>query len=181
MFLPSNDAKFRAIYESHHVAVQRYCARRLDPDRANDATAEVFVVTWRRIGAAPEPSLALPWLYGVARNIVRHFHRSQQRHLNLIERAQSMDPPRSPDPATQVVRREEEEQVAAAMEQLREADRELVRLRLWEGLEHSEIGDVLGLSAKAVGMRYLRALKRLARSFEGAEKRRVVASEGREP
>jgi hypothetical protein len=58
------------IFESYREAVQAYCLRRLDPDRANDAAAEVFLVAWRRIDHMPEPAQALPWLCGVARRFM---------------------------------------------------------------------------------------------------------------
>ena len=53
------------LYERHAPAVHRYALRRSDPDTAEEVTAQVFLVAWRRRDALPhEP---LPWLYGVAR------------------------------------------------------------------------------------------------------------------
>jgi RNA polymerase sigma-70 factor, ECF subfamily len=63
----SHEERFRAAYGRHAGAVWRYLARRLgDDDLAEDLTAEVFLVAWRRRGDAPTDSL--PWLYGVARD-----------------------------------------------------------------------------------------------------------------
>lgn len=174
MSLPSDEAKFRQLFESHHEAIQRYCVRRLDPDRANDAVAEVFLVAWRRLDAVGEAA-ALPWLYGVARNVVRHFYRSQGRHRALVARAAAIDPPAAPGPATQLIRREEDEELTRALGKLRDSDRELLQLKLWEELSHSEIGRVLGITAHAVDMRYRRALKRLASTLHAAENRRLAA------
>jgi RNA polymerase sigma-70 factor (ECF subfamily) len=76
---PNDDERFQQVFDLRHGAIQRFCYRRLDPDCANDAVAEVFLVAWRRLDAVPEAVEALPWLYGVARNVVRHFLRGRQR------------------------------------------------------------------------------------------------------
>ena len=51
--------------------------------------------------------------------------------------------------------------VVGALEHLRAADREVVRLIGWEGLTHAEVGFILGCSPNAVAIRWHRALKRI--------------------
>jgi RNA polymerase sigma-70 factor (ECF subfamily) len=50
---------------------------------------------------------------------------------------------------------------AGAVEQLDEADRQIVLLKHFEHLSTAEAADALGLSKPAAGMRYLRAMRRL--------------------
>ena len=44
---------FEQIYRRHYDAVRCYLGRRLAADEVDDATAEVFVVAWRRFGELP--------------------------------------------------------------------------------------------------------------------------------
>jgi predicted DNA-binding protein (UPF0251 family) len=45
---------------------------------------------------------------------------------------------------------------------MRPEDQELLRLLVWDGLSQAEAGEVLGISANAVGIRLSRARKRFA-------------------
>ena len=62
-----------------------------------------------------------------------------------------------PDPAAECVRKENDQRLAAALDQLDELSRAAVTLRYYEGLSSKEIGKLLELSAAAVDMRLLRA------------------------
>ena len=64
-------------------------------------------------------------------------------------------------PAAAATWHELERRFADAVEQLEEADRQIVLLRHFEHLSTSEAAEVLGLSKPAAGMRYLRAMRRL--------------------
>ncbi len=58
-----------------------------------------------------------------------------------------------------------------ALGELREEDREILRLGAWEGLTHREIGRILGCSANAAKIRLHRARRRLAAQLSMAEAR----------
>ena len=62
-----------------------------------------------------------------------------------------------------VVRHSEYQAALDAMGRLKAVDQELLRLKVWEELSHAEIGEVLGVSAHAVDMRFRRATRKLAR------------------
>ena len=64
-------------------------------------------------------------------------------------------------PAAAATWHELERRFADAVEQLEEADRQIVLLRHFEHLSTAEAAEVLGLSKPAAGMRYLRAMRRL--------------------
>jgi RNA polymerase sigma-70 factor (ECF subfamily) len=70
-------------------------------------------------------------------------------------------PDRELTPAAAATWRELERRFAAAVEQLDDADREIVLLRHFEHLSTAEAAEALGLSKPAAGMRYLRAMRRL--------------------
>jgi RNA polymerase sigma factor (sigma-70 family) len=64
-----------------------------------------------------------------------------------------------------VVRREQDRQVLAALNSLRPADREVLRLFVWEELAVSEIASAVGCSVSAAAQRLHRAKQRLARAL----------------
>ena len=163
---PSSDAKFRRIFDQHFVEVQRYCVRRLSPADANDATSEVFLVAWRRIDSVPGGGEALPWLIGVARNVVRNAARSNTRSLRLASKVSQQRTEYSPSPETQVVMGSQFAEVEAALELLSDDDREVIRLRTWEELTAPEIATVFGCSTSAAEKRVTRAWQRLSKAVE---------------
>ena len=62
---------FAAVFDRHYEAVHRYLARRMGPDLADDLAAETFTTAFdvrcRYDTAHPD---ALPWLFGIATNLV---------------------------------------------------------------------------------------------------------------
>lgn len=180
---PSTDARFQALFDTHHKSVHAYCLRRLPTDEANDAASDVFLVAWRRNSDVPEGEEALMWLYGVARNIVRNRQRAGRRQVRLVARTKSMAPEAKEGPETQVIRSEEHAEVIGAMESLNEAEQELLGLKVWEGLSNDAIGTILGISHRAVEGRYSRALKKLTKQLErgqSATRRSPLSAEKRE-
>jgi len=162
---PRTDAKFRRIYDEHFLAIRSYCLRRLPASEVNDAVAEVFVVLWRRIDDAPEGDDAPLWLYGVARNVVRNAHRSARRRTRLKGKLGPLHRTIEPDPEMLVVRRSADTAMLEALAELRQTDREILRLSFWEDLTNIEIATVLGIEPHAVTMRLGRARDRLARQL----------------
>lgn len=152
-------AKFDRVFNEHYDAISRYCHRRLPPDDANEATAEVFVVAWRKIDAAPDT--ALPWLYGVARNEVNRVRRSIRRRNALSTKLGGQAPMDEPGPESVVVRHVDQVELLAALGKLRPADQEVLRLRAYEHLSLAEVAIALGCTVEAAKKRSARALRRL--------------------
>jgi RNA polymerase sigma-70 factor (ECF subfamily) len=159
---------FHGLYEQHYPNVLAYCIRRAGHTDAQDVAAEVFMIAWRKIDEVPADDGALPWLYGVAYRVISHQWRSNRRYSRLAARLASLRKGQEPSPEVQVVRRLEDQAVAAAVARLRSADQEVLRLAGWEGLPHSDIARILGCSGAAVGQRLHRAKKRLAREIRAS-------------
>lgn len=162
---PVDAQAFEGIYAAHHAAVMAYCARRVPHADAVDATAEVFATAWRRRRDIPNDEATLPWLYGVARNVVGHSRRSFSRRTRLGLRLQGLSSAPPPEPSVRLVQRTEYEQVLMAAAELRESDQEILRLAVWEELPYAQISAVLGVSETAARKRLQRATERLARQY----------------
>jgi RNA polymerase sigma-70 factor (ECF subfamily) len=157
----TRDERFQSLFDAHVDAVTRYCLRRLPRDDVADAAAEVFAVAWRRVGHVPGGDDALPWLYGVARNVIRNAQRSTRRRARLEVVVASDLAPHADDPARVVADRSEQAVVLAALGRLRPHDQEVLRLRVFEELSLREIAIALGCSAEAAKKRVARATRRL--------------------
>lgn len=163
---PSHDAKFRGIFDAHFADVQRYCVRRLSTADANDATSEVFLVAWRRLDSVPDGDETLPWLIGVARNVVRNVERSNRRSVRLASKVSDLPTETVPGPETQVVMGSQFEEVQDALAGLSDDDREVIRLRAWEELTAPQIATVFGCSTSAAEKRIARAWSRLSAAVD---------------
>lgn len=160
---PTASAEFRQLYNATFDAVRRFCLRRLPASDVNDALSEVYLVAWRRFDEVPSDDKALPWLYAVARNVVRHIDRSNRRRHRLTAKALRQPTVTVPSTDVVVVRRAEDEESLRALNELSATDREVVLLRAWEGLSAPEIATALGISRAATEKRLSRATHRLER------------------
>jgi RNA polymerase sigma-70 factor (ECF subfamily) len=155
-----DQARFRALYRAHADPVLAFALRRVrQPEDAADVVAQTFTVAWRRVGELPPGDEARLWLYGVARNVLANVERGHRRRGRLGERLRH-ELSRSysePDPAVALA---EAAAVSQALQALPAADREVLTLSAWEGLEPREIATVLGVEPTVARMRLSRARKR---------------------
>lgn len=178
--LPSDDERFRSLFDSYALAVERYCLRRLPQDAAVDAAADVMLVAWRRISDVPDGEASKLWLYGVARRVVAEAQRSRRRRGRLVAKVGGTVQRSEEGPEVQVVQRAEDQELLEAMGRLKDMDREILQLRIWEELARSEVASLLSISEAGVDKRFGRALKRLRRSLEAGAKRRSHRNERQE-
>ena len=151
--------RMEMLFRLHYVAVVRYVRRRASSDCVDDVVAETFLVAWRRLERVPDP--ALPWLLGVARNVLSTQSRGSRRRGALRSRLQSAGVEVADEPSV-----EERGPVAMALARLSETDREALTLIAWDGLAPSEAALMLGDSANAFRVRVYRAKRRLKRLLE---------------
>jgi RNA polymerase sigma factor (sigma-70 family) len=157
----SDHDRFEMIYRETRQSLLAYFLRRVDSaDDAADLLSEVYLVAWRRISQVPAGEEARLWLFGVARKLLANQRRRARTAADLaaaLER--SLASPRAqPSSVESGIAAGE---VAAALRELRPADRELLMLSGWEGLTPSEIGVVVGRPSALVRVRLHRARARL--------------------
>jgi RNA polymerase sigma-70 factor (ECF subfamily) len=145
---------FEALYAAHYQAIAGYVLRRVAAHEADDVITQVFTVAWRRLDHVPVPPEDRPWLFSVARNMVADQRRSERRRLHLQARLSQDALTTGPLGSTP---ESFGEQVRAAINALRPADREALQLVLWDELSHAEAAAVLGCSPNAFELRYRRA------------------------
>ena len=146
------EAAFATLYEQCYGAIHAYAARRVGIDAADEVAAETFLVAWRRFDAMPAPPL--PWLYGVARNVVLRHHETTHRETLARAAAERERPGPIPEAA-------EDPAIWDAWNRLRVSDREVLALIAWEELTVAEAARVLGCPAPQFSVRLFRARRRL--------------------
>lgn len=69
------EVRFDACFRAHYPEVLAYAQRRVgERGMAEDVAAQTFAVAWRRLSVLPGDPL--PWLFGVARQVIRNETRS---------------------------------------------------------------------------------------------------------
>ncbi len=156
------EARFRAVFEMAYPALRRYASNRgLSGSDADDLVASTLEVAWAKIDDLPRGD-PRPWLFAVARNVLRNKYRSDARRQALMSRLaepeHSLDTTEAEVVGSETIRR--------AFEQLDEDDQELLRLVAWDDLSPSQAAVVLGCTSLAARSRLHRARNRLAALLE---------------
>ncbi|MGA7227030.1 MAG: RNA polymerase sigma factor [Acidimicrobiia bacterium] len=166
---------FVGLFRRHFVPLNAYCVRRVGAVDASDAVSRVFAIAWDRRDSMPRGADERSWLFGVARNVLRHHWRSTARSRRLVEKVSALRPTPYADVETIVVERAEHENVRRALSRLTESDQEILMLAAWEGLSQRKIAETTGLSLAAVEKRLARAKARLAHQYEATEASRLLS------
>lgn len=166
---------FGVLFTHHAREMYNYCFRRTaDWAVAEDLTSIVFLEAWRRRDKELMPDKVLPWLYGIANNVVRTRRRSARRYAAALERVGTSPP--TPDFSDDLLERlGDQEQMAAALRvvaklPLRQQD--VLALCVWSGLDYEAAAAVLDVPVGTVRSRLSRARSRL---------RELLAVSGHEP
>ncbi|MEU1540777.1 sigma-70 family RNA polymerase sigma factor [Actinacidiphila glaucinigra] len=159
--------RFRDVYEECYPRVLAYTTSLVGRQVGEDITSETFTVAWRRVRDVPDP--ALPWLLGVARNLVRELRRRDaHQYLLAAEEAQRISSGARTDTADVAAEVAGRHDALQALAGLPEADRELLTLIAWHGLSAREAAQVLDCTTATLTVRLYRARRRLEKALEAA-------------
>ncbi len=154
---------FGELYETLVDPIYRYIYFRVsDGNAAEDLTSQVFLKAWEHLPHyRPHASTILAWVYTIAHNTVIDFYRLQRPAdtLEEIESISSRDP--SPDDVCEF--HLESELLQRALHRLTREQREVIVMRLIDGLSTEDIAARLGKRPGAVRAAQMRGLQALAR------------------
>jgi RNA polymerase sigma-70 factor, ECF subfamily len=83
----SEPQAFQPIFDRHFEAVHRYLHRRVGRDLADELAAETFAVAFEQRAICRATGGVLPWLYGIATNLLRRRWRTERRQLRAYGRS----------------------------------------------------------------------------------------------
>ena len=78
---------FALIFDRHFAAVHRYLHRRAGRDLADELAAETFALAFERRASCRASGSVLPWLYGIATNLLLASRRAERRQLRAYGRS----------------------------------------------------------------------------------------------
>ncbi len=161
-----DEDRFTRLVREHSPAIGNYLRRRLyplTPADLDDLVEETLLVVWRRLDDVPTDA-ELPWMIGVARNVLRNARRSKHRRLAFEA---TLQPPRHDASAEESVIADTT--VREALSSLEEDDREFLLLHAWDGLDTHELGKLFAISTNAAAVRLSRAQRRFRELLSDAE------------
>ncbi|MEM1245122.1 MAG: RNA polymerase sigma factor [Acidobacteriota bacterium] len=156
---------FGELFRRHRDYVYRVCCGLLGrADAAEDATHEVFLRVVARHSTLTESARLRTLLYGFALNVVREGWRRGAREVSLSE--EHVERLTAPAVTTEL-----RSDLFRLLPSLPERQREVLVLRLIEGLATREVAEVLGCSEGTVKTHLHRATRSLRRKLQEDRRR----------
>ena len=167
---------FREFYDRYAAWVRSWFLRQTGSDSAAlDLTAETFAQAWhasRRFRDMADGSGA-PWLFGIARNLLRQYHKHNRIESAARERLGLPAAWADCEDYDAVDERLEAGSLAPALrlaiKALPREQRRALELRVVQQVEYEEVAGALGCSQNAARLRVSRALRALGLKLRGAE------------
>jgi RNA polymerase sigma factor (sigma-70 family) len=159
---------FTIIFDRYYRSVHGYLSRRVGSTVADDLAAETFTRAFeRRARYDSGAARALPWLLGIAINLLAHHRRSEARQLRALAAAREPESDTFADAASgRIDAGASRARLAAALEQLDEYDREALLLYAWAELKYEEVAEALGIPVGTVRSRLHRSRQKLRQALE---------------
>ncbi len=156
--------------EQYQGALLRYAARVLNnADAAQDVVQETFIRLNGNLGKIQARGVQVKgWLFRTAHNAAVDYIRKESRRRNLHERQSKQADLFANDPEAQQERDEKQALVMQHLSALKPKEREVLVLRLQEGMSYKEIANVLKRSEGYVGTLIHTATKKLSQSLRQA-------------
>lgn len=156
---------FATVFDRHFAEIHRYIAGRLGTTTsADDIAAETFLTAYSNRGSYDAAAGTVrAWLYGIATRKVSRHRRDEVRAYRAMQRI-SVDaaPGDLSDQATdRVMAKGLQRQLAAALAELSQRDRDVLLLVALADLSHAEVAAALDIPYGTVGSRLSRARKKL--------------------
>lgn len=172
-------AAFTLLYRRQAPRVHRFLRDLLrDGTLALDATQETFARVLEHPKMVCDPARAVPWVFGVARNVSLEMRRARTRSARLlvascdgdadVERSNVAGTGTSPE--RDLLGREALRVLDAALAKLSEDRRALVLLRLDHGFSYEDIATSMGFSLAKVKVELHRAREELRLALERYDK-----------
>jgi RNA polymerase sigma-70 factor (ECF subfamily) len=129
-----------------------------DPSLAEDLLQESFLRLWRAARVYQASAKVSTYIFRIAHNL--YLNQAARR------RERPLEGPGAELPGTDPSRRETQEAVRRAVEQLPEGERECLVLSEYNGLKYAEISEILGIPEGTVKSRMFSALRRIREALK---------------
>ncbi len=165
--------EFAELYREHSRPIYYLCLRLLsDPEKAEDATHDVFLKAYRKLHQFRGESSWRTWLYRIAINHCRNLQVAwHERHMlsNVDDALWETTPTPADSPLRVLEIKELGERIQKALDKLPAEYRLLLLLVADAQLSYEEVGALTGQTADAVRGKLHRARKAFAALFKQTE------------
>lgn len=158
---------FDELYIRHLKGIYGFVFYRvMDRMTAEDLTSQTFIKALEHIRSYDDRKGAFStWLYRIARNTVHDHFRTLRPHENIDD---VWDLAADENPFLDTAGSMDKARIRDALNTLESDKRELVIMRLWDGLSYKEIADLTGKSEAACKMAFSRTVSELRSSMTPA-------------
>ena len=154
---------FQALLVPNLPSVRRFVQRRLPaPDRLDDVIQQTLMRAFIHRDQLRVSSKFKSWLFSIAINEVRVSFRGQRAPTSLSELSNIAFRDPGPSPLARIEHVERAEWLQAGIAKLSKQDRDVIRLRDFDGLSIAETAAAVNSSVAAIKSTHFRARKRLA-------------------
>ena len=151
---------FERVYRRHVARIHSTAVRMLGSGEADDATQDVFVRAWQRLGQFRGDSAFGTWLFRLAVNVMLSRREVvATRHKRHVDDAELIETLSSPDASPEMGL-----DFQAAIERLPPGMRQIFVLHDIEGYKHDEIASMLGI-AQGTSKSQLHRVRMILRKF----------------
>jgi RNA polymerase sigma-70 factor (ECF subfamily) len=165
---------FEALLAPNLPSVRRFVETRLrTADHADDVIQQTLLQAFAHRDQLRASSRFKSWLCSIAMNEVRMFFRTSRPTISLDEFPQIDSRDCEPSPLARVEQLERMERLQDGMGRLCDRDREMIRLRDFDGLSLTETAEAFELSKSAAKSTHFRARRRLAYALRNREPRQA--------
>jgi RNA polymerase sigma-70 factor (ECF subfamily) len=161
-------AAFELLFERHATPLQQWLlAQTGDPTIAHELLAETFALAWRGAGRflGRNEGSGAAWLYGIARNLLRHYYRDRSVQARARERLEISTEVAYEEDAHLIEScldaRDLAPSVRTAFSELTSEQREAIRFRVIEEMSYAEVARELSCSTVTARTRVFRGLAAL--------------------
>lgn len=152
--------EFTELYEQYFEKIYRFIYYKTHHQQtAEDLTSQVFIKTLENIGRFnPGQGLFSSWLYRIARNKVIDYYRTEKKEFDItgfwdLKTGEKID--------YDLENKEKLDEVRRYLDKLKPAQREIMVMRIWDGLSYQEIAEILNKKEANCKMIFSRTMKKL--------------------
>ena len=166
--LDGDDTAFAMLVKKHHKSVHALVWRKIgDFHIAEEITQDTFLKAYQRLSTLKEPQRFLSWLYVIAANRCKAWHRKKRLWTQPLDKASNSELEKTAysnyviEQNKRKLAETHQEVVKKLLEKLPESDRTVITLYYLAEMTYEEISNFLGVSEAAIRNRLYRARRRL--------------------
>jgi len=163
--LGGNGDAFEELVNRYKKSVYHLTYRMVhDYEDAADLSQETFLKVYQGLLKFKRKSSFHTWLYRIAVNLcINYLRKKGNRQFVELDNIHTVQ---QPEVLNKLEMEELQDVVSHAVSQLPEKQRVSVILRIYHGLSHKEISDILGCSVGTVKANYFHAIRNLRKTFK---------------